>query len=453
MKLNQTHGPSKLKVYGLIAAGLMLGLTQISAWAAVSIGTPSGTTISNLATLNYTVGGVAQTAIGSTQAGNLAGAGTATTFLVDSKVNLTVAESKGTYTSVVPGQGGAGAITATSPFTTFTVTNTSNTTLDFNLAAANLAGGQVLFSGSGNTGIDNFDGLSCATYVDTNGDGTYTFGTDTAISFIDELASGDSKTIFVVCNIPIAQINGDNAIVSLTATALGTFTGPNGAYVTTPGTPGAAITKTVGAQANGTIDQVFADVAGTDDIVGDAKHSARGEFHVTTAVLNVAKTVTPVCDPANGNTNPKEIPGGVVRWTITITNTGGASATLGTIADTLDSNTTFDPDLITGVGAVVAGVAAGCEFAAGGAGIPENAVAKGFKLANSTNRPFGGTAAGAIAASAFFTTASDADGAELTTATSVTFNLATAMPAGGTYTAGELKTGETLTIYFNVGVK
>ena len=428
MKYFNLHGPSKLRILGFIAAGLMLGLSSISAWA-VPIGTPSGTTVSNLATVNYSVGGVAQTAIGSTVAGNTRGAGVATTFLVDSKVNLTVAEGNATFTSVVPGQTGAA--------TTFTVTNTSNTTLDFSLAAANVASGQVLFAGT-----DNFDATACATFLDTNANGVYDSGTDLAAAFIDELISGNSATVFVVCNIPGTQVNNDNAIVSLVATAQGTFTGANNTYVATPAALGAAITQTAGAN-TANVDQVFADIAGSDDAARDAKHSARDEFRVVSATISVTKTATPLCDPFNNTTNPKEIPGGVVRWTITIANTGGASASLTTIADTLNANTAFDPDLIATTSVV-------CEFAAGGAGTPENAVGRGFRVQNTVARPMLGSPGGTTLSS-YFTTAADADGFDAVAA-ALTMNLGTALPAGGAYTAGELKAGETLTIYFNAGI-
>ena len=199
---------------------------------------------------------------------------------------------------------------------------------------------------------------------------------------------------------------------------------------------------------------MYADAAGTDDLVTDAKHSSRSEYKVVSSTLSVAKTITTLCDPVNGTTGPKNIPLGMVRWTITIANSGGASANLTTIADSLlASPTTFDPDLITG-----AGGAAGCEFAAAGAGTPESANGRGVKITNTVARTMAGSAGGAAVLSSFYTGAADLDGVDynVTTAGSVTANLATALPAGGVgpaaYTAGELKAGETLTIYFNVGI-
>ena len=112
---------------------------------------------------------------------------------------------------------------------------------------------------------------------------------------------------------------------------------------------GAALTETVGANTAG-VDIVFGDAAGTDDAARDAAHSSRSAYRVETATLSVAKTATLICDPFNGTTNPKNIPGAIVRWTITITNTGAASATLNTVTDAISATTTFDANLVTGAG-------------------------------------------------------------------------------------------------------
>jgi hypothetical protein len=130
----------------------------------------------------------------------------------------------------------------------------------------------------------------------------------------------------------------------------------------------------------------------------------------------------------------------MVRWTITVTNTGSASATLATISDTLSGNTTQDPNL------VVPTNAATCSSAAG---TPESAAGRGFQIETglaTAVRPLGGTAG-------YMTGVADADGATLA-GSIVTINFAQALPAGGTgsYTAGELKAGETATVTFNVTV-
>ena len=438
MKQIQTHGPSKykvpsLKAIGFMAAALVLGLSSISAWAA---GTASGVSITNQANLNYTVGGVPQTAILSddpTVAGQQA-----TAFVVDNKINLTVARVDATRVNAVNGQVAATPLPNPPAYLTFTVTNNGNTTQDFRLTVNNPAAGATDPFGAP---VTAFATSNCRTFVESGGGATtLQIGTDTEVAYIDNLAADASRQVYLVCDTPFAATNGQTGVAGLTAEAVDA--------AGSSGTPSASYTvaQLTAANTQAGVELVAADVAGSEgDVARDAKHSARDTYVIATAVLSVNKTITTICDPFNSTTSPKNIPGGVVRWTIAIANTGGASASLTTIADTLNSNTTFDPDLITG-----AGGAAGCEFAAAGAGTPENANARGFKITNSVARPMLGAPGGTVTSS-FFTTAADADGLDAVGA-AVNAVLNTALPAGGAYSAGELKAGETLTIYFNVGI-
>lgn len=301
----------------MMTAAALLGFVSQSALA---VGTASGTLISNIATLNYSVGGVAQTSIGSSQLGNTSGAGTATTFLVDNKVNLTVVG--GGVTTVTPGQVGG--------VSTFTVTNQGNTVQDFSLTPANNITGTV--SGA-NT--DNFDGTGLIAFIDTNANGIFDAGEK---QYIDELAPGSSATVTVLSTIPISQVNNDVSVIHLIATArAGGLAGTLGAALVNSGV------NTAG------VDVVFADTAaGTDDAVLNADHSDRVTYKVVTATLSVMKTITPLCDPVNGNVNPKNIPGAAVRYAITIANVGAAAASLTSLSDTLDATLLVDPKLNSG---------------------------------------------------------------------------------------------------------
>ena len=329
MKWNYQIAQSRIKLFGGLALAIALSFSQ-SAWA---VGTASGTTINNLATLNYSVGAVAQTAIGSSPTGNSVGAGTNTAFVVDNKINLTVATVDVAAVSVVPGQ--------TSVVATFTVTNTGNTVQDYSLAAAQLASGTTVFATN-----DNFDTGACSAFVESGATASFQAAQDTA-TFVDELAADTTKTVYVVCaSIPSTQVNGDQANISLTAT---TATGGTAAAL------GAASVQTAGANTAG-VDIVFADPStvananGTDpgQTARDAIGVARDAFKVVSATLSVTKTVTPICDPFNGNANQKNIPGAAVQYAITIANTGSASATLSTVADTLTATLAFDPKLNSG---------------------------------------------------------------------------------------------------------
>lgn len=409
MKKHNTSSPPRLAA--LLAGVALLGLVSQNALA---LGTASGTVINNSATLNYTVGGVTQTSISA-----------AATFTVDEKVNLTV--TGGATTTVVPNQLAA--------VTTFTVTNNSNSPLDFSLVSNQVAAG------------DNFDATACIVRVESNlaPDG-YQAGTDTA-TFIDELAVDTTATVYVVCTIPSSVVNTNTALVGLTATALGTFTGANGIYVATPGAQGAAIVATAGANTSGTVDIVFADIAGTEsgDIARDAKHSARDTYAVLSGVLVVTKTVTLLCDPLDGTNNPKNIPGAITQWSIVIGNTGAAAATLTTITDTLAAVLVHDANLVVPVVAP-----ATCSSATGTA---ESGAGRGFKVTANALRVLGGSAAGSNTVS-YFTTASDADGVDIA-GQAITATFATVLPAdagSGHATAGLLNVGDTVTITFNTTV-
>src|SRR5215510_13382283 len=101
-------------------ACVALGAIAVSQQA-LAVGTAANTSIDNRATVNFQVGGVAQTPIESSPTGNSTagvGNGANTSFLVDNRVDLTVTEVGGAATTV-----GAGA---TNVVTTFRVTNTGN---------------------------------------------------------------------------------------------------------------------------------------------------------------------------------------------------------------------------------------------------------------------------------------------------------------------------------------
>ncbi len=98
---------------------------------------------------------------------------------------------------------------------------------------------------------------------------------------------------------------------------------------------------------------MFADATGTGgDSANDGQVHALNALQVEAADLVVTKTSAVISDPVRGTTNPLRIPGAVVRWTITITNNGAATASSVVVDDPLDSGTTYDPGTI-----VVGGVA------------------------------------------------------------------------------------------------
>jgi hypothetical protein len=400
--MKQNHPGKAPRRIALLVGATLLTLASQSVWA---VGTASGTTISNTATMSYSVGGIAQTGIGSSPSGNSAGVGTPTTFVVDNKVNLTVAEGNSTFTNVTPG--------ATKQVTTFTVTNTGNTAQGYNLVGANASGNPTVFSVA-----DGMDVTLTGVFVDSNGNGSYDEGTDT-LSAVSTLAPGATATVFVVATIPASATNGQQAVVTLTATTTTTGT-------TTP------VVQSAGDNTTG-IDIVFADAGNTltDPLAANTARDAIGiaqdAYRIVTSVLSVSKTATLLCDPFNGITNPKSIPGAIVKYSIIVSNGAGASATLTTITDTLDASVTHD-----------AGLRAPSDAASCIAGTSSS----GFKIVSSVSgRPVAGVAG-------VLTNAVDTDGANIALQV-MTITFANALPAGGSYAAGELKAGESVTISYN----
>jgi len=293
--------------YRLGTASLLV-LAALAATPAYAAGTAAGSTITNTVSVNFQVGGVAQTAVSASN-----------TFTVDRKVNLTVAEIGSSTTSVSPGQ--LAAVTA------FTVTNLSNATLDFALTAAQQTGGAGAHSNT-----DNFDVTNVKIYLDNDNSGTLTAG-DTVVTYLDELAADTSKNVLVVADIPVGQVTNDVAAVTLTAT------GREGGAA---GSMGIALVDNASTANTAGMDTVFADGAGATDAAKDASFSAKDDYTVLAAALSATKTSKVISDPINNATNPKMIPGAVVEYCIAVANaTGSATATSVALSDVLPTATTY----------------------------------------------------------------------------------------------------------------
>lgn len=283
--------------------------------------TPACTEISNTASITYKVGGVDQTY---TPTGN-----ETVKFNVGAKINVTVTNNDGANVTVTPG--GKAALK-------FTVTNDGNVTNDVALsyvAAAN--GTKSPYKESGSDVYDSFDGTNIAIYEDTNGNGNYDDGIDTASTSIDDLAPGSSKVYFIVYNAnDLTQASGSIAVYYLVAQAKWAND-----TVITEGNSSVTQTMSGNVACGGgtTIDIVFADANGpapdTNDGDRDGKNSDVGAYVVQNANISVSKTSAVYWDPVNLTSSPKPIPGAVVTYTITIDNTlGNANATV-TLSDSL----------------------------------------------------------------------------------------------------------------------
>jgi hypothetical protein len=308
-----------VRLTGAMLAGVLLSLFSATSFAA---NTAASTSITNLATVNYSVGGVSQTPIGSSSTGNTSGAGTPTSFLVDDKLLLTVTTVDTADVAVTPGQTGAVLV--------YKVTNNGNATQGVILSTIQEANGVANpFTG----GVDDFDPTAITVHVSQNNTATYVPANDTATG-ISQLAAGASAFVFIVSNIPSSQVDADVAVEALAGQVAATGT----AGYANP--PGAAVADQSGsAWTPGTVQNIFADAAGTDDIALDGKSSSRDAYLVKSAKLTITKTASVVSDPT-GDATPHAIPGAVMQYTITVVNSGTTAASSITLADSIQAMVT-----------------------------------------------------------------------------------------------------------------
>jgi uncharacterized repeat protein (TIGR01451 family) len=305
----------------------------LGASPAFASGTASGSTIANTASVGYNVGGVPQTAVNSNT----------NNIIVDRKVTVSVVETGTATTSVVPGQ--------TLAVTTFTVTNSSNATIDIGLTGANETTGSTV----AHTGTDAFDITSLTMYRETGGVAGFD-ATDVVVTFLDELPADAIRTVYIVGTVPAGATNGQIAGVTL----LGTAAEGGG-----PSALGATITATAGANTAG-VDTVLLDTANASALATDGANDGRSadddDYTVSAAGVTVLKTSKIIEDPVNtiasGNAaNAKMIPGATVEYCIQVTNaSGGAAADNVAVSDPLPAQTTFVTGSIRLNGTVTAAV-------------------------------------------------------------------------------------------------
>jgi uncharacterized repeat protein (TIGR01451 family) len=316
----------------LLASASVLAVSAVAVSPAFAAGTTAGTTVTNQVTLDYKVGGVDQNQVTASDS-----------FTVDRKVNLLVTEN-GSTTSVSPGQ--------TAAVTTFLVSNSSNAPLDLALVVTQLSGGSATHGGT-----DNYDVTGPKMYVDTNLNNGYDPGTDAEITYLDQLAPDDSKTVFVVADIPLGRSTNDVAGIRLTATA---------SEPTAAGSLGATITQTSGANTAG-IDTVFADTTAGGNVLRDGIHFAEDDYTILAAALTATKTSRVISDPFNGSTNPKMIPGAVVEYCIAVANAAGSATATGiNVSDELPNETTYDSAFGIKLNGTITGSSCNADGASGG---------------------------------------------------------------------------------------
>lgn len=274
-------------------AVVALGSIGISGTAFAQVtGTPSGDTITNTATVNYTVGSVAQTPINATA-----------NFTVDTVIRFTVDTT--TTANVTPGQTGLIA--------SFTVDSASNIASNFSLAVTPVGSPD-----------DDFDMANIVLRID-DGDGVFEL-TDPVGTSITGLESV-GRVVWVTSDVPINRLDGDTSNIRITATAIN------------PTTSAAWVNDTGADVVGGVAQIVVANATAADDAI----------YTVQTATLAVTKRSVVITDGlVPPSANPKAIPGATVEYEIEIENNGSQPATLNSISDPVPAATAFATGQYTG---------------------------------------------------------------------------------------------------------
>lgn len=312
----------RTRLTALLLTGALAAMTPLSALAT----TPPCTPINNTATVAYNVGGVGQAPV----------ADAAPEFNVGVKVMVAVANNDGNEVTVVPSPTINYALK-------FTVTNNGSAVQDYDLTAEPAVSTTPSPYGGNN---DSFNGTTVAIYADAVGGTAGVFdATDFAAGTIttlnDVAKDGGSKVVFIVYSpTDLQESNLETAVYYLKATSKWA---DDSAITFASVSPTAA---QAGGVCDGTIsiDVVAGDVDGpaTADILNDGEASDDGAFEVSSATIGVTKTSTVIWDPINLGVGAKAIPGAIVRYSVAIANTGGSSAVVTTIEDTLENSLQID---------------------------------------------------------------------------------------------------------------
>ena len=187
---------------------------------------------------------------------------------------------------------------------------------------------------------------SLLTFTITNGTGNPTQGgtapINNLLAFTETLPAG-----LVVASAPTAaQCNG--TVAATVGTGAITFSG--GTLSATQAS--CTIVVSVSSPTSGVYNNLPANVTG---YASNIVNSATATLNVGAPILSFRKTVADISDPFNLLTNPKNIPGGVVEYSLRVTNSGQGTVDISTlfISDPIPTNTElFVGDLATPLGPI-----------------------------------------------------------------------------------------------------
>jgi uncharacterized repeat protein (TIGR01451 family) len=287
------------KIAAMLGALPVIGALAVPA-PLHAAGTPAGTNINNVATATYEVTpGGPEAKVDSN----------VVTLKVDELLDVTVVSADPAHVAASPG--------STGQVLRFTISNGGNGSEAFTLAALANGGG------------DDFDPVVTSLVLDSNGNGAYDAGLDTAYvagSNDPELDADEALTVFVLSTAPAGAADGQRGRIELTAAAK-----------TGTGAPGTSFAGQGQGGGNAVVGVTGAD-AGDD-----------GWYKVTKAAISFAKSAT-VSDPWGGATQG---PGATITYTLTATVTGTGSLSNVRISDPVPSGTSFASGSITLDGAAL----------------------------------------------------------------------------------------------------
>jgi uncharacterized repeat protein (TIGR01451 family) len=300
----------KLKTFALIAASSAMTLPAFAAgYDITATDTLFGTDISNTASLSYTSGST-----------TIEEDSNEVVFTVDRKVIFSVTDN---VSNSIPATVNAGD-TAT---TIYTLQNDSNAPISFELSVPDEGTTYSYTIGSVTTTISS------------------TTATDSADLIID-LLKGDFTTptnieITVAVDVPDTASSGATIPTSLVLVAVEPATNPLiGSLGVTAGDPIIATADTVA------WDEDVIQTISIGDLLNGASVELTSEqdYIVSASDISLVKSVAILSDPINGTTNPKAIPGAVVEYKLTITNSGLIAASDVVVVDAVPAVFDFSDD-------------------------------------------------------------------------------------------------------------
>lgn len=329
-------------VIGSMVLWLATLLFSASAWSA------AGTVVGNIATATFQINTVNFTVESSPTGNNTPGIGngTNTVFTIDNRINFTISLEDSNAIEVIAGQ--------TNALLTFRLTNNGNAYQDFVLSALNTSANPFA------TPLDSIDISNLTIYVESGATAGFQITEDIA-TYVDGLTfdpagAGNQAIIYVVAEIPNANINDVAAIALVAQVAESPDTGPDGLQ-------GVLINTDDGLTPNAlnTVQIVFADPAGTNpedidssgtaqDIAFNGQASDAGAFIIIPPAVSIVKSVAivnSVDGTAHGPVLSTGEPGATLRYTIDVVLTGSDTISNLIITDPIPANTSYVSESIS----------------------------------------------------------------------------------------------------------